>query len=226
MVLINIMETTTFDDQIFGDFTGPLSPLGPKAHSQQSGHSIQVMLGMSQHPQSGDTMCNSQRLPEVHSLLPGSPKLADHYKNLDYGNTKMDYNNGSKIGSYSPSSTKYDYGPSCKLSHYSSSPKIIDYGKPMDYNSNGKLEYASPSNKLDYEQMQMFQQPQQQPMDVQMVNGKKKPDEPSTTSSPNSVVTSDATSTGSSKKGDKKKGDPNGVKKKKTRYVCAIYGID
>lgn len=219
------METASFDDQIFSDFTGPLSPLGPKAHNQQSGHSIQVMLGMTQHSQSNsvDTMCNTQRLPEVHSLLPGSPKLPDHYKNLDYNNGKIDYNNSTKIGSYSPSASKYDYGTSCKLSHFSSSPKI-DYGKTMDYNSNGKLEYSPSSNKLDYEHMQMFQQPvttgqqqQHQSMDLQMVNGKKKLDEPSTSSSPNSVVTSDATSSGSSKKVDKKKGDPNGIKKKKTR---------
>lgn len=207
------MEPPTFDDQIFGDFSGPLSPLGPKPLTQ-SGHSIQVMLGMSQSSTSID-LCN-QRLPEVHNLLPGSPKI-DHYKNMDYANSKIDY--GNKIGSYSPTNKYGDYVNGSKLDHYASSPKM-EYGKAMDYNTNGKMEYGSSSspNKIDYEHsITMFQQPSQQTIDsVNAMNGKKKPDEgvPPTTSG---SISSDATSTGTAKKNDKKKGDPNGAKKKKTR---------
>lgn len=198
------MEQPTFDEQIFGDFTGPLSPLGPKP-LPQSGHSIQVMLGMSQSS-TGD-LC-TQRLPEVHNLLPGSPKI-DHYKNMDYSN--------SKIGSYSPS--KYDY-VNGKIDHYSSSSPKMEYGgKSMDYNSNGKMEYSSSPNKIDYEHsISMFQQAGQGIDSINTMNGKKKSDEvtiPTTTSS--GSITTDATSTGGIKKNDKKKGDPNGAKKKKTR---------
>lgn len=204
-----IMEPPSFD-QIFGDFSGPLSPLGPKPITQ-SGHSIQVMLGMSQS--STSDLCN-QRLPEVHNLLPGSPKI-DHYKNMDYSNSKIDY--GGKMGSYSPTN-KYDY-VNGKLDNYSTSPKM-DYGKPLEYNSNGKMEYSTSPNKIDYEHsITMFQQPAQ-PMDtVNSMNGKKKSDDittPTTTTSAGSIST-DATSTGTAKKNDKKKGDPNGAKKKKTR---------
>lgn len=204
------MEPPTFDDQIFGDFSGPLSPLGPKPLTQ-SGHSIQVMLGMSQ---SSTTDLCTQRLPEVHNLLPGSPKI-DHYKNMDYSNSKIDYNN--KIGSYSPPN-KYDY-VNGKMEHYASSPKM-EYGKPIDYNSNGKMDYSSSPNKIDYEHsITMFQQPTQSMDSVTTMNGKKKSDE-STCSTPTTTsgtITTDATSTGTSKKNDKKKGDPNGAKKKKTR---------
>lgn len=203
-----IMEPPTFDDQIFGDFSGPLSPLGPKPLNQ-SGHSIQVMLGMSQS--STSDLC-TQRLPEVHNLLPGSPKI-DHYKNMDYSNSKIDYSN--KMGSYSPSN-KYDY-VNGKLDHYSSSPKM-EYGKPMDYNSNGKMDYSSSPNKIDYEHsITMFQQPTQTMDSVNAMNGKKKEDGTTPTTTSSGSINTDATSSGTAKKNDKKKGDPNGAKKKKTR---------
>lgn len=162
------MEPSNFDDQIFSDFAGPLSPLGPKPLQPQSGHSIQVMLGMTsvQPPSSATELC-PQRLPEVHSLLPGSPKL-DHYKTLDYGSAqKVDYS--TKLGCYSPS-PKYDY-VTLKLDQYSpGGGHKIDYGKaPLDYgpNPNGKIDYSPTSTKMDYDHMQMFSP--QPPTQVQPV---------------------------------------------------------
>lgn len=220
------METSSFDEQIFSDFAGPLSPLGAK-QIQQSGHSIHVMLGMN----SGNSseLCN-QRLPEVQSLLPGSTKLTNHYKSLDYMNNKMDYN--GKMASYSstpppPPPPKYDY-LNGKLDQYSPSHLTkIDYIKPMDYNSNAKIDYGNNSNKMDYDQhMQMYQhqtqqQQQHQSQPSQSIESssslcdKKKSDDSHSMGSTTPTTTSDATST--SKKNDKKKGDINGVKKKKTR---------
>lgn len=216
------METSSFDEQIFGDFAGPISPLGAKQLTP-GGHSIHVMLGM--NPPNSSDMCN-QRLPEVQSLLPGSPKL-NHYKALDYISSKVDYN--GKMASYSPSPPtssqqpihpppKYDY-LNGKIDHYGPPSHItkIDYTKPMDYN--GKLEYDP--------QMHMYSQPpslpqqshQTQPSQSSMGSpssgiDKKKTDDAMGSTTP-TTTSSDATST--SKKNEKKKGDINGVKKKKTR---------
>lgn len=220
------METSSFDEQIFNDFSGPLSPLGAKQISQ-GGHSIHVMLGM--NSTGSPDMCN-QRLPEVQSLLPGSPKLT-HYKTLDYMGNKIDYN--AKVASYSPTPPpKYDY-TNGKIDQYSPSHmNKIDYAKPMDYNLGGKMDYGS--GKLEYDpHMQMYQQPPvsapptsthhistSQSLDSQSsMNEKKKADGQCDQSDNQSVSQSDASST--SKKNDKKKGDINGVKKKKTRYVLS-----
>lgn len=208
------METSSFDEQIFNDFAGPLSPLGAKHIAQ--GHSIHVMLGM--NPSVSSDMCN-QRLPEVQSLLPDSPKL-NHYKPLDYMGNKSDYI--TKITSYSSTSPpKYEY-VNGKVDQYASNQlHKVDYGKPMEMYGNGKMEYDP--------HMQMYQQsavsvPQnsnhqittsQQSMESASMNDKKKGDALCDQSDNQSVSQSDATST--SKKNDKKKGDINGVKKKKTR---------
>lgn len=154
------MEPSTFDDQIFGDFAGPLSPLGGKAHS------VQLMLGGGSGSNSapggehgspnssGSTghsndLCQQQqpqqhqRLPEVHSLLPGgAPKLADHYKTLDYASAKIiDY----KLEAYGSPTAKYDYlvgATSSPVGSLSPTKQLLDYGhgKQMDYsvvNNNG-----------------------------------------------------------------------------------------
>lgn len=199
------MENSSFDEQIFGEFAGPISPLGAKQLGQ-GGHSIQVMLGM--NSSNGNEMCN-QRLPEVQSLLPGSPKLS-HYKNLEYINNKVDYN--GKMTSYSPP-PNYMNG---KLDQYSPNSNKMDYAKPMEYNSNNvKMEYAN-NSKIDYEQhMQMYQQPSQSMDSPTMGDKKKGEDSHSMGGSTTPTTISDATST--SKKNEKKKGDVNGVKKKKTR---------
>lgn len=249
------METSSFDEQIFNDFSGPLSPLGAKQITQ-SGHSIHVMLGM--NSTGSPDMCN-QRLPEVQSLLPGSPKLT-HYKTLDYMGNKIDYNAHHKVASYSstpppPPPPKYDYANG-KLDQYSPNHmNKIDYTKSMDYNLTAKMDYGT--GKLEYDpHMQMYQHQQQhqqqqqhhhqvsisatvsqqqqqqpplppptsthhistsQPLGSPSMNDKKKVDGQCDQSDNQSVSQSDASST--SKKNDKKKGDINGVKKKKTRYV-------
>lgn len=217
------METSSFDEQIFNDFSGPLSPLGAKPITQGD-HRIHVMLGM--NSTGSPDMCN-QRLPEVQSLLPGSPKLS-HYKTLDYMGNKIDYN--TKIASYSSTPPpKYDYTHG-KMDQYSPNHmNKIEYAKPMDYNLSAKIDYGS--GKLEYDpHMQMYQQPPvsvaptsahhistSQPHGSPSMNDKKKSDGQCDQSDNQSVSQSDASST--SKKNDKKKGDMNGVKKKKTRYA-------
>lgn len=201
------MEPSSFEDQIFSDFSGPLSPLNNKNLQTNNTHSIHIMLGMPQNSQQSD-MC-PQRLPEVHSILPGSPKI-DHYKNMDYSN-KIDYSNGIKIESYSPNS-KMDY-VNGKLEQYS--PKMDYSGNKIDYSPNSKLDY---SNKIDYEHINIFQQPH--PIDsTTNLNGhsniKRKSDDSSVNTTSSSSSENSAPS--NSKKSDKKKGDPNGIKKKKTR---------
>lgn len=216
------METSSFDDQFLNEYPSPLSPLGAKQITQ-GGHSIHVMLGM--NSSGSPDMCN-QRLPEVQSLLPGSPKLT-HYKTLDYMGNKIDYN--TKMTSYSPTlPPKYDY-VNGKMDQYSPNQMTkIEYAKPMDYNLNAKMEYGV--GKIEYDQhMQMYQQPpvSTPPTSTHLINisgsqespsmnDKKKTDGQCDQSDNQSVSQSDASST--SKKNDKKKGDINGVKKKKTRY--------
>lgn len=98
------METSAFDDQIFGDFSTPLSPLEKSISvPQQPNGQIHILMGVpsgqTSHSPPNDMQCGgggNQRLPDVHSLLPGSPKI-DHYKGMDYN--KLDY---GKMGSYSP----------------------------------------------------------------------------------------------------------------------------
>lgn len=215
------MEKLSFDDQIFNDFAGPLSPLGAKQITQ-SGHSIQVMLGMNA---TGTQEFSNQRLPEVQSLLPGSPKL-NHYKTLDYMGNKIDYT--PKIATYSSTPPpKYDY-INGKMDQYSPNHlNKIEYAKPMDYNLNAKMDYGN--GKMDYDpHMQMYHQQAaasaaahqittSQGIDPSHLNDKKKADSQCDQSDNQSVSQSDASST--SKKNDKKKGDINGVKKKKTRYT-------
>ncbi|XP_055911798.1 keratin, type I cytoskeletal 9-like [Eupeodes corollae] len=161
------MEHTPFDDQIFGDFSGPLSPLGAKPLQPQSGHSIHVMLGMPsvvQHSSPGVVeMCT--RLPDCNTLLPGGSPKMDPYKSIDYGQ-KMDYVPVNKLSCYSPT-LKYEY-ITTKLDQYSppggnsSNGGLIvrDYGKSMEYHhNNGKMDYSSPSphSKMEYDHhMQMF----------------------------------------------------------------------
>uniref|UniRef100_A0A182K6K9 Uncharacterized protein n=1 Tax=Anopheles christyi TaxID=43041 RepID=A0A182K6K9_9DIPT len=123
------MEPSTFDDQIFGDFTsdtlgtlaGATKPIhaGPSPSSvvAASGHgNLQVMMGIGHSPThdggggvgvstNGGGNGGHQRLPEVNSILAvsGSPS----YKTIDYTNlSKVEYHhlaNGKLDGpSYSP----------------------------------------------------------------------------------------------------------------------------
>lgn len=157
------MEHGAFEDQIFSDFSGPLSPLGskpltPSASIQTSGgHSIHsVMLGMPagsvvQHANSGE-LC-AQRLPECNTLLQqagaggggGSPKL-DPYKTTDYVGHKMDFiGSVNKLGCYSPT-PKYEYITTQKLEshaqhqhhhHHHSHTQQQQYSPPSSNGMNG-----------------------------------------------------------------------------------------
>ncbi|XP_063698048.1 homeobox protein ceh-8 [Culicoides brevitarsis] len=215
------MESQGFDDQIFGEFSGPLSPMGAKAiiahphatlsshhtghHHTTQGHSIQVMLGMSHDQQQQQ---HQQRLPEVHTLLPGSPKL-DHYKTLSYDSRDYQPN-----GQYSPQTlNKSDYSPQ-------------------------RIEYTNDGSGMQ----QVFHQPSQQQM-MQAAgnspNNMRKMEKldasgastPNTTASSTSSNDAAATSTtnGKSKGSDNKgkgKTDSNGVKKKKTRTTFTAYQLE
>ncbi|XP_058116401.1 uncharacterized protein LOC131286873 [Anopheles ziemanni] len=122
------MEPSTFDDQIFGDFTsetlgtlaGGAKPIhaGPSPTSvanAASGHgNLQVMMGIGHSPThdggggGGGQQQQHQRLPEVNSILAvaGSPS----YKTVDYTNlSKVEYHHlangkldGPSSASYSP----------------------------------------------------------------------------------------------------------------------------
>ncbi|XP_058974173.1 retinal homeobox protein Rx [Musca domestica] len=143
------MEHTAFEDQIFSEFSGPLSPLDGKpltptsvAHGM---HSVMLSLPpgatVMQHPGSAD-MC-SQRLPDCQTLLSSTSPKMDPYKSStpDYDN-KMEY--VTKMGCYSPTQ-KYEYlttanggGSAHKLDHhhqqYSSTPPPT---QPGNHTPNG-----------------------------------------------------------------------------------------
>lgn len=244
-----------FDDQMFNEFSpGPLSPLGPKAiqhhphhhHYNMPHHHQTIMIGGS----SGDII-QQQRLPDVHNILPGGSPKMEHYKPLDYGsgNSKIEYKLDSSP--YSPTKIEYLNG-SGKLEQYSpSSGKQLEYTtvtSNSQYSPNGKIiEYTSSgsNNKMDYEHIQMFQQPQpidnnSQQQQTLLVNGlnnnnnnnfKRKSEEnlnsgsstPTTTTATTSASPTESSgNNGNKKPNDKKKSDPNGVKKKKTRYFCSL----
>lgn len=208
------MESQGFDNQIFGEFSGPLSPMGAKAivahhiphhghHPNQSNHSVQVMLALShsqQQQQGNDSPC--ARLPEVHTLLPGSPKL-EHYKSsIDYQRSEYQPN-----GQYSPQNAK-------NLQEYT-----IVNGKP-DY-SPQRIEYSS-------DHMTVFHQPPPGLMSSPGSSNLKKAKDsldisgtstPSTTTSSTGSNDASSTTNGNKKANEKNKSktDSNGAKKKKTR---------
>jgi hypothetical protein len=223
------METSGFDDQmIFNEFSSGEIPMGPKAiqhHHPHHHHYAQhqtIIMGNS----NGNEINQHQRLPEIHQILPGNSPKMDHYK--IYSEVKIE------SSPYSPNG-KIDYinGNAAKVESYSPSP-----GQKLEFTSNGQyspgskiIEYTSTHN-MEQQHNMIFQQPQ--PVDANqqnaIINGassnfKRKSDEnlnnlsgspPSTIN--NNVSPSDASSTMPNKKPlDKKKNDPNGVKKKKTR---------
>lgn len=194
------MESSGFEEQIFGEFSGPLSPMGAKAvhHHTNNGHSIQVMLGMS----SAEACAATQRLPDVHQLLPqGKSSLSDHYKTLDtYEKLSEQY--GQANGKLEP----------CYSDEYSpTSSKVIEYVNGKGDYSPTRLEYA------DGTAVSVFHQPTMHSPGV--VSRKKDSNNDGSSASPNATSTSDASSTtGGTKKSEKsKKSDAAGGKKKKTR---------
>lgn len=230
------METSVFNEHLFHDYSpesvgGVMSPMAPKAIQHHSNHqyishnSHNTMLGnlngeMQQH----------QRLPDVQNILPGSSPKMEHYKS-DYGIHKVEYNVKIESSQYSPN-TKIEYmNGIAKMEPYSPNNKNMEYSSVNgQYSPNSKIiEYSQPGIKMDYEH-QMFQHPQ--PIDniqhtiLMNNNFKRKSDEnlnnlsgSSTPTTINNISPNEASSTTNvnKKPTDKKKNDPNGVKKKKTR---------
>ncbi|XP_053661103.1 uncharacterized protein LOC128710088 [Anopheles marshallii] len=155
------MEPSTFDDQIFGDFTsdtlgtlaGATKPIhaGPSSSTvvAASGHgNLQVMMGIGHSPThdggGGGGTGTHQRLPEVNSILSvsGSPS----YKTIDYTNlSKVEYHhlaNGKLDGSsYSPPNGTPSHHPQQQQPSSGLGPHPVPGGnKSLEY-VNCKLEY-------------------------------------------------------------------------------------
>ncbi|KAG5679925.1 hypothetical protein PVAND_009461 [Polypedilum vanderplanki] len=237
------MDSSNFDDPMFSEFPSDtvLSPMGPKAiqhhfithhHHQQQQHPHTIMIGngeINQH----------QRLPDVQQILPGNSPKMEHYKtSLEYGHVKieqqyspsnkMEFLNGNKLESYTGKQLEYTTN-----GQYSPNAKIIEY-------TTGPASITTTTQHIEH--IQMFPQPQTLDGNQQsIINGdgnfKRKSDEnlnnlssgsptPTTINgiSPNDVS---ASSTSPNKKPiDKKKNDPNGVKKKKTRTTFTAYQLE
>lgn len=155
------METSAFDDQIFGDFSTPLSPIDKNITVPQPNGQIHILMGVpSQNSHSpNELQCSNQRLPDVHSLLPGGDKM-DHYKGMDYH--KMDY---GKVGSYSPTHGGLQ-NHQLMASGANVNGKMQSYA-PMNVHSmqGNKIEYISGGmsnshQKMDYDPYQGYGQHQ------------------------------------------------------------------
>lgn len=240
------METSSFEDPMFSEFSPELNPMGPKAiqhhhylttPSHHHHHHQPIMIG------NGDINHQHTRLPgisEIQQVLPGnSPKLdGGHYKTLEYSHVKLESPSYSPNGNLNGNTTT-------KLETYSVTGS--NGGQKLEYTSNGQyspnakiIEYSTstvPGQQHIEQHIQLYHQPQSLDGNQQtaLINGndgnfKRKSDEnlnnlsgsPTPTTIINSSISpSDANSTTNAlnKKPsvDKKKNDPNGVKKKKTR---------
>lgn len=215
-VNILMMESQGFDDQMFGEFSGPLSPMGAKAiiahphalahhgHHPGQGHSIQVMLGMS-HVPGGDPQ--QQRLPEVHTLLPGSPKL-DHYKTISYDSRTGEY---QPNGQYSPQTingSKSDYSPQ-RIEYTNADGMQQVFHQPPPSSQQHLIASNSPGGVAGMRKLN-------EKLDA---SGASTPNTTASSTSSNDAAASSTTN--GSKKANENKGkgktDNNGVKKKKTR---------
>lgn len=216
------MEASGFDEAIFNDYSsdtvGILSPHGPKAiqHHPPNSHYMQ------QHQQAAIMIGNAngeinqhQRLPDVHQILPGSsPNYKLYAEVKPYSpNGKLEYISNGTSNSSPSAGQKLEYA-SATNGQYSPNAKIIEYSSP---------------HPMDQHTM-MFQQPQpvdnnqQNIMNGANSNFKRKSNEHlnnlsgSPSSNVNGISSTDASGNSPNKKPiDKKKNDPNGVKKKKTR---------
>lgn len=154
------METSAFDDQIFGDFSTPLSPIDKNIAVPQPNGQIHILMGVpSQNSHSPNELqhCggNQQRLPDVHSLLPGSPKI-DHYKGMEYN--KMDY---GKVGSYSPTHALQNHqimtsGANVqllngKMQSYASMNVHPMQSNKIEYSGGGGMSNVNHNQKMDYD---------------------------------------------------------------------------
>lgn len=218
-----MMESQGFDDQMFGEFSGPLSPMGAKAiiahphvlahhgHHPGQGHSIQVMLGMS-HPGVDPIQQHQhqQRLPEVHTLLPGSPKL-DHFKTINYDSRTGEY---QPNGQYSPQTlnvngTKSDYSPQ-RIEYSNTDGMQQVFHQPPPSSQQHLIASNSPGGVAGMRKLN-------EKLDV---SGASTPNTTASSTSSNDAAAS-STTNGNKSKGNENKGkgktDSNGVKKKKTR---------
>ncbi|XP_053680827.1 homeobox protein aristaless [Anopheles nili] len=170
------MEPSTFDEQLFGDFTsdtlGTLAGGAKPIHAGSStgavvsatGHgNLQVMMGLGHSPTHDGG--GHQRLPEVNSILSvaGSPS----YKTIDYTNlSKVEYHhlaNGKLDGpaSYSPPSGHAQHQQTgqhpagnkpleyvnCKLEYYTALPTAHDNPNKVEFIKT--LDYNG-NGRLDY----------------------------------------------------------------------------
>lgn len=238
------METSSFEDPMFSEFStdAMLNSMAPKAiqhhhyitaaHHHHHHHGQQIMIG---NGGSGD-ISQHTRLPAIseiqHAMSGNSPKL-DGYKTLDYSHIKME------SPTYSPNG-KIEYlngNNTTKLESYSSNGQYSPNAKIIEFST------ASVSGQQQHieQHIQLYHQPQSldgnQQTTATLINGadgnfkRRKSDEnlnnlsgsptPTTIINSSSISPSDGnpSSTSPNKKPsvDKKKNDPNGVKKKKTR---------
>jgi hypothetical protein len=235
---------SNFEDPMFADYQNDsvLSPMGPKAiphfiphhhhhHHHHHQHQQPIMIG-----NSNGEINQHQRLPDVQQILPGNSPKMEHYKtSLEYGHVKIEqqpyspgggggkieFLNGTKLESYtSGSGGKLEYTSN---GQYSPNTKIIEY-------TTGPAGITTSTQHIEH--IQMFPQPQALDGNQQnIINGdgnfKRKSDEnlnnlsgsptPTTINGISSNDVNGATSSPNKKPIDKKKNDPNGVKKKKTR---------
>lgn len=208
------------------------------SHLHHHHHTQPIMIG-----NNGDINQHT-RLPgisEIQQVIPGnSPKIeGGHYKTLnDYSHVKME------SPSYSPNG-KIEYlngNNTTKLESYSTPSSGGGQQQKMEYTSNGQyspntkiIEYSAVTTQPHIEQhIQLYHQQQSLDQQTNVINGndgnfKRKSDEnlnnlsgsPTPTTIINSSISpsdgNSATSLNKKTTVDKKKNDPNGVKKKKTR---------
>lgn len=217
------METTNFEDPMFSEFSSDamLNSMAPKAI--QHHHFVTTSHHHHHHPQTimmtnanGEMNHTTTRLPAISEI---HPKNDGHYKTLEYSHVK------TESPSYSPNGKiEYLNGASTKLESYSNG----------QYSPNAKIiEYPTSLTGQHIEHIQLYHHAtldgnQQSLITDADGNFKGKSEEslnnlsgsPTPTTIINSSISpSDGNSISPSKKAsvEKKKNDPNGVKKKKTR---------
>lgn len=237
------METTNFEDPMFSEFSSDamLNSMAPKAiqhhhfvttsHHHHHHHPQTIMMTTN-----GDMNQHTTRLPGISEIHPKNDGL---YKTHDYTHVK------TESPSYSPNGKiEYLNGCSTKLESYSSpsngGSQKLEYISNGQYSPNAKItEYptsvTSLSGQQHIEHIQLYHQTtldghQQTLINEVDGNYKGKSEESlnnlSGSPTPTTIINSsispsngNAVSSPSKKASvDKKKNDPNGVKKKKTRY--------
>lgn len=231
------METTNFEDPMFSEFSSDamLNPMAPKAIQHHHYVTTSHHHHHHQHPQTimmtnGEMNQHTTRLPGISEI---HPKNDGHYKTLDYSHVK------TESPSYSPNGKiEYLNGGATKLESYSS-PNSVGSQK-LEYISNGQyspntkiIEYPTSLSGQHIEHIQLYHHSATLDGNQSLINedgnfkGKSEESLNNLSGSPtpttiinSSISPSDgSTPTSPNKKAaiDKKKNDPNGVKKKKTR---------